>query len=223
MGYLSLNLQLQDEPVVVIGGGAVAVRKIAALLPVGAKVTVIAPTLAFDLIALRDKGAITHLARRYQPGDLANAFLVYAATDNREVNRQVAVEARERNILAEITDKPGEGKLISPAVIRQGDLTVAISTNGKAPALAAIIKRELQPLIGQEYAQATQLLGTIREKLLTDRTGSTYNKQVLRDLAGKLPALFASNAFDEIDRLLETSLGAGITLENLESKLRETT
>jgi len=223
MGYLSLNLQLQAKAVFIIGGGDVATRKAASLLPTGAVVTVVAPTLTYELIRLRDSGEIVHLARRFQPGDLSGAYLVIAATNEREVNLQVAEEASAKGILAEIADNPAAGNVISPAVIHQGDLSIAISTNGRAPSLAAVIKRELTPLFGEEYAKTVQLLGAIREKLLTDGAGSTYNKQVLRELAEKLPALFVSKAFDEIDRLLAISLGADTNLATFDAKLRETT
>jgi precorrin-2 dehydrogenase/sirohydrochlorin ferrochelatase len=223
MGYLALNIQLQAKSVFIIGGGDVATRKIAALLPAGAVVTVVAPTLTYGLIRLRDSGKIVHIARKFQPGDLSAAYLVIAATNDREVNLQVAAEASAQGILAEITDNPAAGSVISPAVIHQGDLSIAISTNGRAPSLAAAIKRELTPLFGDEYAKTIQLLGAIREKLLTDGAGSTYNKQVLRELAEKLPALFVSKAFDEIDRLLALSLGAGTNLATFDTKLRETT
>lgn len=223
MGYLSLNLQLQAKSVFIIGGGDVATRKTAALLPTGALVTVVAPTLTYELIKLRDSGEIVHLARKFQPGDLAAVYLVIAATNDREVNSQVAAEATAKGMLAEISDNPSAGNVISPAIIRQGDLSIAISTNGRAPSLAAAIKRELTPLFGDEYAKTVQLLGSIREKLLTDGAGSTYNKQVLRELAEKLPALFASQAFDEIDRLLALTLGDDTNLATFDTKLRETT
>lgn len=223
MGYLPLNLQLQSKPVFIIGGGDVATRKAASLLPTKALITVVAPALTSELIGRRDNGEIVHIARKFQQGDLSAAFLVIAATNDREVNMQVAAEASSKGILSEITDNPSAGCVISPAVIRQGDLSIAISTNGRAPALAAAIKSELTPMFGDEYAKSLQLLGAIREKLLTDGAGSTYNKQVLRDLAGKLPALFASKAFDEIDRLLKSSLGADTNLATFDAKLRETT
>lgn len=207
MGYISFNIQIESKSIVVIGGGRVAERKVANILPAGALLTVISPTLTFELQKLRDSGMITHLSRAYQSGDLRDAFMAIAATNDREANRAVADEARELGILAEITDNPSSGTVTSPAIIRQGDLSIAISTNSLAPALAAAIKRELTPLFGSEYAKTVRLLGIVREKLLTDGGGSTYNKQVLSEMAEKLPALYASNAYGEIDKLLRKHLG----------------
>lgn len=207
MGYLSFNLQIDGKTILVVGGGAVAERKVTGILAAGAALTVISPTLTYGLQKLRDEERISHLPRKYRSGDLAGVFLVIAATDDRAVNGAVAAEAASLGILAEITDNPTTGNVTTPAIIRQGDLSIAISTNNRAPALAAAIKQELMPLFGPEYAKSVHLLGAIREKLLTEGVASTYNKQVLRDLAEKLPALFASGAAGEIDTLLKKYLG----------------
>lgn len=207
MGYLSFNIQIEGKSIVVIGGGRVAERKVANILPAGALLTVISPTLTFELQKLRDIGMITHLSREYQRGDLRDAFMAIAATNDRETNRVVADEASQLGILAEITDNPSSGTVTSPAIIRQGDLSIAISTNNLAPALAAAIKKELTPLFGSEYAKSLKLLGIVREKLLTDGGGNTYNKQVLSEMAEKLPVLYASNAHGEIDKLLQKHFG----------------
>lgn len=212
MGYLSLNIQINGRLIIIVGGGKVAERKACNILSAGAKLTIISPTLTFELQQLRDSGAIAHLPQKYSPGDLKGAFMVIAATNDRETNRLVADEAEKIAILAEITDNPSSGNVTSPAVIRQGDLTIAISTNSRAPSLAVAIKNELIPLFGEEYAKSINLLGAVREKLLTDRGGSTYNKQVLSDLSEKLPALFASNAEEEIERLLQKHLGEDFRL-----------
>lgn len=212
MGYISFNIQLEGKSVVVVGGGRVAERKVSTILPAGASLTVISPTLTFELQKLRDSGMITHLSRKYQHGDLEQAFMAIAATNCRETNRAVAVDSGKLGILAEITDNPSAGTVTSPAVLRQGDLSIAISTNNCAPALAAAIKRELIPLFGPEYAKSLTLLAQVREKLLTDGGGSPYNKQVLCEMAARLPALFASDAREEIDKLLQKYFGQDSTL-----------
>jgi precorrin-2 dehydrogenase/sirohydrochlorin ferrochelatase len=218
MGYLSLNVQVAGKVIVVVGGGRVAERKIAHILPAGALVTVVSPKLTFDLQKLRGNDMISHVAREYQAGDLRGAFMVIAATDDLETNHAVADEARERGILAEITDKPASGTVTSPAVIRQGDLSIAISTNNLAPALAAAVKRELAPLFGSEYAKTLRLMGHVREKLLTDGRGSPYYKEILNELAVKLPALYAANAYGEIDTLLQKFFGQRHTMSAFDSE-----
>ena len=221
MGYVSFNLQLAGKPIVVVGGGSVAQRKVGNLLPAQPGIVLVSPTVTFELQQWRESGAIRHLPRRFEPDDLAGAFLAIAATNDREVNRQVAEEANRRGILVEVTDNPALGNVTSPALIRQGDLAIAISTNNKSPALSAAIKRELAPLFGPEYARSLDLLGAVREKLLTAGAVNTYNKQVLTDLAEQLPALFAADATDEIDRLLQKHLGADCRLATFQSETGE--
>lgn len=217
MGYLSFNLQIEGREILVIGGGAVAERKVTSILAAGAKLSIISPTVTYELQRLRDEGKIRHFPRKFQPGDLTGAFMVIAATNDHAVNGAVAVEAEAMAILAEITDNPSAGNVTSPAMIRQGDLSIAISTNNMSPALSAAIKKELTPLFGPEYARSVRLLGAIREKLLTAGGVSTYNKQVLGDLAEQLPTLFASGAIDTIDKLLQSHLGANCSLASFES------
>ena len=217
MGYLSFNLQIADRKILVIGGGTVATRKVTTILAAGAALTVISPTLTYALQQLRDDGRIGHFPRPYRAGDLAGAFLAIAATNDRGVNQAVAAEAASLGMLVEITDNPAAGNVTSPAVIRQGDLAIAISTNNRAPALAAAIKKELAALFGPEYGKSVRLLGEIREKLLTEGAASTYNKQVLRDIAEKLPALYASGAESDIDKLLKHHFGPDCGLASFAS------
>jgi precorrin-2 dehydrogenase len=221
MGYLTLNIQIKDESVVIIGGGNVAERKVSSILPSGARLTVISPTLTYNLQKLRDDGQIQHFSRTYEDGDLAGAFIAIATTDDHAVNLAVAGEAETLKILIEVTDNPLAGNITSPAIIRQGDLSIAISTNNKAPTLSAAIKRELGRTYGPEYSKTVRLLGIIREKLLTDGAGSTYNKRVLSELAENLPELFAAGAEAEINRLLQKHLGEGYSLATFKSAIED--
>jgi precorrin-2 dehydrogenase/sirohydrochlorin ferrochelatase len=223
MGYLSFNLQIQGKHIVIIGGGSVAQRKTVTILPAGARLTLISPTITVELQKLRDSGAIRHLQRDYRPGDLDGAFMAIAATNRRDVNLAVAEEAGRLGILVEITDNPTAGNVTSPALVKRGDLSIAISTNNKAPALSAVIKKKLTEIFGPEYAQTVRILGAVREKLLTVEGGSTYNRQVLCELAEQLPHLIASGAGTEIDALLQRRLGPGYSLASLEPALEDPT
>ena len=215
MRYFPINLDVRGKPAVVVGGGAVAARKCSALLDAGAHVTVIAPRLNSSLTEMSEKGGILHVAREFAPGDLAGAFLVFAATDSPLVNRTVAEEAKARNILADIADAPELGSFTLPAVMRRGDLQIAVSTGGKSPALARLIREQLEALYGPEYGAALELLGKLREKLLTEKGNSAYNKQIFNDLAERLPALIRNASTAEIDNLLKKLLGPEITLAGL--------
>ncbi|MBI4299823.1 MAG: bifunctional precorrin-2 dehydrogenase/sirohydrochlorin ferrochelatase [Chloroflexi bacterium] len=165
MSYYPVFLEMAGRSSIVIGGGAVAERKVRQLLECGATVTVVAKDVSASLNEMANDGRISLICRRYEKGDLSGAFLAIAATDDREVNEGVAGEAREQGILVNIADAPDMCDFIAPAVIRRGDLVVAISTGGLSPALARRVREELETMLGPEYEQLALLLGVVRREL----------------------------------------------------------
>jgi siroheme synthase-like protein len=165
MHYYPILLNLQGRLCVVIGGGVIAEGKVRGLLEAEAAVLIIAPELTPDLRAWVREGRVGHLTRVYQPGDLAGAFLAISATDDREVNARVWEEANARNIPVNVVDDTPHCNFIAPSILRRGDLTVAISTSGKAPALAVRLRERLEHLVGDEHARFLELAGTLREPL----------------------------------------------------------
>jgi siroheme synthase-like protein len=163
--YYPVCLDLRGRPCVVIGGGAVAARKVEGLLECGARVTVVAPALAPALQALRKAGQITARLRPYTDGDLDGAALAIAATDERDVNALVAAEARARGVWLNAADDPERCDFILPAVVRRGDLQIAISTGGRSPALARRVREDLERLLPAEYADLLPLLADVRAEL----------------------------------------------------------
>jgi precorrin-2 dehydrogenase / sirohydrochlorin ferrochelatase len=149
----------------VIGGGKIAEGKVNGLLDAQAQVTVISPELTSHLHELVSKKQITYLARAYQPGDLTGAFLVICATDQPEINHQVWQEATANGQLVNVVDDTPRCNFIAPSILRKGDLTIAISTSGKAPALAVRLKERLQRELGPEYERFLELAGELREPL----------------------------------------------------------
>lgn len=216
MRYLPINLDIRGRRAVVVGGGSVAERKCLALLKAGALVTVVAPTLTRTLRELSGTGGIVHLAREYKAGDLNGSFLVFAATDNGLVNKAVAEDAKYLGIMANIADSPEKCTFTLPSVISRGDLLIAVSTTGMAPALAAKIREDLESRYGPEYAELNNLLGRLREKLLTEKMNNQYNKRILRTLVEMdLAAHLKRGAYLEIDRILIDVCGAGFSLASL--------
>lgn len=163
--YYPLYLQLQDQPCIVIGGGRIAEDKVNGLLAAGGRVTIVSPDLTPHLQDLVERNEVTHLARRYQPGDLAGAFIVICATDRAEINHQVWQEASANKQLVNVVDDTPHCNFIAPAILRNGDLTIAISTAGKAPALAVRLKERIQQEIGPEHKRFLELAGQLREPL----------------------------------------------------------
>lgn len=154
------------DNIVVVGGGAVATRKVQGMLDAGTEsITVIAPQLSAQLETCVAQNRITPIRRAYQPGDLANARLVIAATDDALVNEAVWRESRERGILVNAVDDPPHCTFHVPAVVRRGNLAIAISTGGTNPALAKYVRRELERVIGIEYAQLAALVAELRPRI----------------------------------------------------------
>jgi uroporphyrin-III C-methyltransferase / precorrin-2 dehydrogenase / sirohydrochlorin ferrochelatase len=157
-------MDLGGQPVVVIGGGKVAERKIETLLEAGARITVVSPE-ATDLIARRAaEGRIGLSLRPYRTGDLQGCRLAYAATSDPEVNQAVRREAADSGIWLNAVDLPDLCDFITPAIVRRGDLTIAVSTNGRCPALAREIREEIERQYGPEYAEEVERRGRLRDR-----------------------------------------------------------
>jgi precorrin-2 dehydrogenase/sirohydrochlorin ferrochelatase len=165
MRYLPVFLKLDGEPCLVIGGGQGAERRVRALLEAEARVTVVSPQLTPGLTAMSDEGAINHIRRRYQPGDVGDAVLVYVAVNDRELGAGVAAEARRRTIQVNVTDAPELCSFIAPSVMRRGGLQIAVSTSGASPALARTIREKLEARFGPEYNLALEILRAARRLL----------------------------------------------------------
>lgn len=163
--YYPVYIQLHGQPCVVIGGGNIAEGKVEGLLAAQANVTVISPTITPRLRDLAGEKRISYLARAYQTGDLIGAFLVICATDRTEINHAVWQEATANRQLVNVVDDTPRCNFIAPSILRNGDLTIAISTSGKAPALAVRLKERLQRELGPEYARFLELAGELREPL----------------------------------------------------------
>ncbi len=133
MKYFPLFLDINKRHCLVIGGGPVASRKVTSLLKSGAVVTLISPVVSPELQQLADAGKISILLREYQSTDIVRAFLVIAATNNADVNIQIADQANDANILVNVADNPDLGSFIFPSVVDRSPVTIAISTGGASP------------------------------------------------------------------------------------------
>lgn len=175
-----ISLNISGQLCIIIGGGKVAERKVLSLLEARARVRLISPQLTGRLRELADSGQIDWLPRCFQPGDLVDALLVFAATDSAQINEAVAQEAAGK--LVNIADAPEHSSFHVPAVVRQGDLSIAVSTNGKSPALAARIRKQLEADYGPEYAVLLDLLGRIREQTLAGTADGLARRNLFENL-----------------------------------------
>ncbi len=157
-----INLNLADAPVLVVGGGPVAARKIAGLLSAGAQVTVVAPAAVPEI---SDNSHLRWFSRRYRRGEVASYRLAFTATGISDVDRQVAIDGDRSGIWVNSADDPDNCTFTLPAVARQGDLNVAISTSGRSPALASWLRRRYQKEISSGYEEALDLLADLRDQV----------------------------------------------------------
>lgn len=222
MPLFPVNLDVQGKKGVIIGGGGVALRKCRSLLEAQAEVTIIAPEQEEEFRRLADAGELQIISRPYQKGDLAGAFIAFAASSDPRANREAAAEARERGVLLCVADNPALGSFTSPSRIRRGDLMITVSTSGAAPALSRAIRKELEQRFGPEYAEALRIFRAVREKLLTERKDADYNSRLMCALAeSDLPDRLRSRSREEADRLLLHLLGPGFTLAELGAAEKE--
>lgn len=160
-----ISLKLKDKQCLVIGGGAVAERKVEALLECGAKITVVSPDLAQRLSKRAARGELLYKRRRFIPEDLDGMFLVIAATDDNKLNESIAEMCKKRGILVNVVDNPEISTFFVPATIRRGPVCVSISTGGISPLLAKRIREYLEPRLTPELEELAAVLNGVREKI----------------------------------------------------------
>jgi precorrin-2 dehydrogenase/sirohydrochlorin ferrochelatase len=163
-----IALDVEDELCLIVGGGAVASRKAAELASCGAEVKVISPRLSEPMEQLLAEGLIMAERREVRLEDVEDPFMVVVATDDPQVNEWVALRARRARALVNVVDQPDLCQFAAPSVLRRGSLTVAVSTGGASPALAARIREELEELIGSEWEVIMDRLNLWRRKLKDD-------------------------------------------------------
>ncbi len=216
MRYYPVNLDIQNKNCLVVGGGSVGERKVKVLVECGAKVTVVAQDATEHLRALASDGLIHLILRRYEPSDQDAKLLVIGATNNEQVNRKIGLDAARRGTLCNISDLPEVCTFVLPAIVRQGDLLIAISTSNKSPAVARRIRQTLEKQFGPEYALLLSLMGSIRQRLLTDEKSVEARKLMFeRLLDEELLEMIREDRTHDIDALLKDVLGEGYTRKEL--------
>jgi precorrin-2 dehydrogenase/sirohydrochlorin ferrochelatase len=176
--YYPVYLDITNKRCIVVGGGDVAERKAERLLSFGARVTVIGKTLTPLLETMKRDGRIEHINADYDGAFISDAIMVIGATNREEINAQIAGDGKHKGILVNIVDDPGRCDFILPSIMQQGDLSIAISTGGKSPALAKKLREDLETLYGPEYRVLLDVLGNLREKIVARGHSSDENKQL---------------------------------------------
>jgi precorrin-2 dehydrogenase/sirohydrochlorin ferrochelatase len=203
--FFPVLMAMKRARVVVVGGGAVAERKVRSLLECGASVTVISPRLKEGLSRLATEKRFVHLERTYRPGDLDGAALAFVAIADTAAETAIAREAEDLNIPVNVVDQPDLCTFIVPAVVRRGRLTIAVSTGGASPAWSRHIKQRIAGIFGDEYAKFFDALAAVRLACLREIPDPARRRRVLQKLAD--------------DSLLE--LARSMDARSLETLLRE--
>jgi precorrin-2 dehydrogenase / sirohydrochlorin ferrochelatase len=172
-----------------------------------AQVVAVSPRFEPAFARLVDTAAVTLIQRRYTVEDLAGMTLVVAATDDPAVNAQVSVDARRAGVLVSVVDNPRESDFIVPAIVRRGDLVLAISTGGRSPALARHLRRELDLLVPDDWEVLVRLLGIARAKVQTAVENPVRRQELMKqlitlDVLSKLRNEGNHAAMDQIDALI---------------------
>jgi len=194
----------------------VGTRKVMTLLDCGAKVTVVSNEVTRQLLKLADSGSIVLKKRPFQISDLDKMFLVIGATDNPELNLQIHTQAEQVGMLCNIADRPEVCNFILPAIVNRGDLIIAISTSGKSPAFAKMMRKNLEKEFGTEYAELLQLMGGIRNKLLNQDHEPEAHKPLFEKLIQRdLVKMIKDRDIVAINSLLFEILGEGYIFDEL--------
>lgn len=201
-------LKLEDKLCVVVGAGRVAERRVRGLCDASARVRVVGITATEGILKLADEGAIHLYQRTFDPSDLDGSALVIAATDRADVNREVQTAAKCRGILFCGADQHTDSDFIVPAVVRRGDLQVAISTGGNSPAYARLLRREIEAF--WDDGQLLDLMADLRRRVYARFPNAPERRQAFwRQLVtDDTLALARKGKWAEIEERIEVCLSS---------------
>ena len=182
MSLYPVNLDVRGQLCIVVGGGIVASRKVESLLPCGAKISVISPMVVSRIAEQAEAGLLELKQREYCRGDSSGAKLVFAATNNRTIQKQIVADADAAGILVNAVDMPKSCTFQVPASCRRGGLLLTVATGGGSPALAARIRKELEISYGPEYASLVALMADLRKQTVCAGSNATGHKQLFEKL-----------------------------------------
>lgn len=183
--FYPVFLDMKKKKCLVVGGGMVAARKVKSLLDCGAAVTVVSPALTAELKEMAAAETIAYLPEPYNRKHLAGAFLVIVATDEQDTNRMIAADCFARNVLVNVVDIPDLCNFYVPSLVSRGPLSVAISTEGKSPAYARLLREELEQRFSEDHGEFVRFLGEIRPLIMEQVTDSQKRKELFREIAGE--------------------------------------
>ena len=197
MAYFPFFMDLAGREGLIVGGGAVAARKVEKLLPFGPRLTVAAPEILPEIEALP---GLTLVRRAFAPSMLEGKFFAVAAADDREVNREVAALCRARGILVNAVDDKDACTFLFPALARRGELTVGVSTAGASPSAAAWVRERVEDLLPEDFGELLAYLASlrplVRERVPAERRAGVFSRLFALCLEGGFP--LEAEALEEV-------------------------
>ena len=207
MDYLPIFADLKQRPVLVVGGGDVAARKVDLLQRAGAEIRIVAQSLSPELEQQRQQGQLLWLGKTFDPQQLDDVFLAIAATDDNALNAAVFAEADKRRVLANVVDDQPRCSFIFPSIIDRSPLVVAVSSSGQAPVLARLLREKLEALLPASLGQMAQVAGRWRGQA-KQRLASIGERRRFWEKAfgGRFATLVANGQTAQAERQLEQDL-----------------
>lgn len=178
--FYPVNLNLDNMEIIIVGGGKVALRKCMNFLEFGKSVTVLAPEFDSRFLELGNK--VDLINDIFKEEYIDKFDIVVAATDDKEVNEEIACICRKKSKLINVVDSRDLSDFTVSSYVKRGDLLIGISTGGKIPALSAKIRRDLEEIYDESFAEYVDLLGELREKIIKKYEDKTERKEVLKAL-----------------------------------------
>ncbi len=212
--YYPVALDVSGKLCVVVGGGKVALRKVKHLLESDAVVRVIGEKIIEEFEKYESFNNFSASRREFKKSDLNEAFLAVAATDDKNVNKRIGQIAKERGILVNVVDCAENCDFILPSVMRRGNLTVAVSTDGNMPSLSRVVRETIETEIGKEYEDYSIILSCLRKDIYADKSISAGKRQIIIEnlCDGKLLELIKKKSAPcEIDDFIEKVCGKKVT------------
>ena len=187
MSYFPFMIELNNESCLIAGGGTVAYRKVCSMLEFGAVVTVVSPEFCPELLELAEHPArLTLIKRCVQPQDIVSAFVVIMATDDEKVNHEMAELCRQQRILVNVVDVKADCGFYFPAIIKDKEVVISVSTGGQSPVLAGTIKRNIESHLGRSYGDIAERMGELREQIKAQIDGEEERKKAFQQMVRSL-------------------------------------
>lgn len=182
--YYPMMINIKDKNCLVIGGGNVAFRKINELIEYGARVTLVSKGIneSINLLVETNEKSIIYIQDSYKSEYINDAFIVIAATNDRDINFQIARDCAQKDILINVVDDLESSKFIVPSKIKRGDLTITVSTNGKCPFYSKLLRKKLELQFDDSYSIFVNILGDFRKDLLLNIKSSSKRKEIMSSI-----------------------------------------